>query len=82
MYIAVAWVWADSTLISSFHRDSLRIFFINIKHKTRDRYDQQNQLEAIKELEESDKKIIQEVLQGLIFKYQAKRWTTCKLIIH
>jgi transcriptional regulator with XRE-family HTH domain len=33
------------------------------------------QLEAIKELEGNDKIIIQEVLEGLIFKYQAKRWT-------
>lgn len=33
------------------------------------------QLEAIKELEGNDKIIIQEVLEGLIFKYQAKRWS-------
>ena len=33
------------------------------------------QLEAIKELEGDDKMIIQEVLEGLIFKYQAKRWS-------
>ncbi len=33
------------------------------------------QLEAIKELEGNDKMIIQEVLEGLIFKYQAKRWS-------
>ena len=35
----------------------------------------QRHLEAINELEENDKKIIQEVLEGLIIKYQAKRWT-------
>ncbi|GGY85320.1 hypothetical protein GCM10011613_33060 [Cellvibrio zantedeschiae] len=33
------------------------------------------QLEAIKELESDDKKIIQEAREGLIFKYQAKRWS-------
>jgi transcriptional regulator with XRE-family HTH domain len=32
------------------------------------------QLEALRELETNDRKIIQEVLEGLIFKYQAKRW--------
>ena len=33
------------------------------------------QFEAVSELEEDDKKIIREVLEGLIIKYQAKRWT-------
>ncbi len=33
------------------------------------------QLEAIKDLESEDRRIIHEVLAGLIFKYQAKRWT-------
>ena len=28
--------------------------------------------------QDEDKKIIQEVLQGLIFKYQAKRWTNAR----
>ncbi len=32
------------------------------------------QFEAINELEEEDKHIIREVLEGLIIKYQAKRW--------
>ena len=32
------------------------------------------QLEAIQELEDNDKALIQEVLEGLILKYQAKRW--------
>ena len=32
-------------------------------------------LEAIRDLDTDDKKIIQEVLAGLLFKYQAKRWT-------
>ena len=33
------------------------------------------QLEALKELDAEDKYLILEVLQGLVFKYQAKRWT-------
>ncbi len=33
------------------------------------------ELEAIKELEGDDKMIIREVLEGLIFKYQAKCWS-------
>ena len=31
-------------------------------------------VEAIEELEERDQEIICEVLEGLVFKYQAKRW--------
>jgi transcriptional regulator with XRE-family HTH domain len=33
------------------------------------------QLEAISELEDEDKRVIREVLEGLILRYQAKRWT-------
>jgi transcriptional regulator with XRE-family HTH domain len=32
------------------------------------------QFEAISDLENEDKRIIREVLEGLIIKYQAKRW--------
>ena len=31
--------------------------------------------EATSELEDADKKIIREVLEGLVFKYKAKQWT-------
>ena len=33
------------------------------------------QFEAVSELEDADKLIIREVLEGLIIKYQAKRWS-------
>lgn len=33
------------------------------------------QFEAVSELAEEDKRIIREVLEGLILKYQAKRWS-------
>jgi len=33
------------------------------------------QFEAVSELDNEDKRIIREVLEGLIIKYQAKRWS-------
>lgn len=33
------------------------------------------QFEAVSELEDADKMIIREVLEGLIIKYQARRWS-------
>ena len=38
------------------------------------------QFEAISELEEPDKLIIREVLEGLIIKYQAKKWVSINAI--